>query len=302
MLALRSRELTSRKPVCVCGCVCMWTFAATKMLMWHEALASKFCFKVLDQHMAVELAACSSAMISEGLVMALVSSMTGLCTVLVVVFELFVEQNKNMTAFELYMVLSLAVTMITPMMMIVSARRKLAACGNSIERVRQFMSQKSEDGAGREPPKPLDAARVQNQQQLAIQAERCVFEWKNDHGAANATFQLGEDSDSLSLHVPRGEMVAVVGASGQGKSSLLHAISGFMPCKQGALMVNGDVAYCGQVVKLLARGSLRDNIVFGLPFDPNMLNQALQCTYCQQYVVDIMPKGELPPMWRHNVA
>jgi ABC-type transport system involved in cytochrome bd biosynthesis fused ATPase/permease subunit len=190
------------------------------------------------------------------------------------------------------MVLCLAATMVTPLMMVASARCRVAACGNSVERVRQFLSQKNEDGAGREPAKTLDAARKRNQQlPLAIQAEKCVFEWRHDNATSATKFQLGEESDSLSLNVRKGEMVAVVGAAGQGTSSLLHAISGIMPRKQGVLVVDGEIAHCGQVTKLLARGSLLENIVFGLPYDVAMLNRALQCTHCQEHVVDQLPKG-----------
>ena len=42
---------------------------------------------------------------------------------------------------------------------------------------------------------------------------------------------------------------------------------------------------------LLARASLRDNILFGLPYDANMFQRALECTHCYEFVVNVLPKG-----------
>jgi len=64
-----------------------------------------------------------------------------------------------------------------------------------------------------------------------------------------------------------------------------------MPKKQGTLEVNGEVAYCGQSVQLLARATLRENILFGLPLDVEMYERALMCTHCQEWVADVLPSG-----------
>ena len=43
----------------------------------------------------------------------------------------------------------------------------------------------------------------------------------------------------LSLSVARGEMVAIVGASGVGKSTLLHVLGGLDRAERGAVRVAG---------------------------------------------------------------
>ena len=43
----------------------------------------------------------------------------------------------------------------------------------------------------------------------------------------------------VSLEVREGELVAIIGANGAGKSSLLHAVSGFVPCAAGAVSFTG---------------------------------------------------------------
>src|SRR2546429_1209780 len=43
----------------------------------------------------------------------------------------------------------------------------------------------------------------------------------------------------VSMHVGKGEAVAIVGANGAGKTTLVHAICGFNPVKQGLIVKNG---------------------------------------------------------------
>ena len=52
------------------------------------------------------------------------------------------------------------------------------------------------------------------------------------YGAAQVLFDV-------SLHVQRGEVVALVGRNGAGKSSLLKAIMGLMPQRSGTVYLNG---------------------------------------------------------------
>lgn len=73
------------------------------------------------------------------------------------------------------------------------------------------------------------------------------------------------------LNVPEfsckpGELVAVVGRVGAGKSSLVHAVLGNMHPVQGSSEAGGRVSYVPQN-PWCQNLSLRDNITFGLPFD-----------------------------------
>jgi len=43
--------------------------------------------------------------------------------------------------------------------------------------------------------------------------------------------------------VPRGSLTMVIGAVGVGKSTLVKAMLGDVPCESGAVHVNGRVAY-----------------------------------------------------------
>ena len=50
----------------------------------------------------------------------------------------------------------------------------------------------------------------------------------------------------IDLEVPRGQLVAIVGAVGSGKTSLLQGLIGDMRRTDGSVRVGGSVAYCSQ--------------------------------------------------------
>uniref|UniRef100_A0A672NTE1 ABC-type glutathione-S-conjugate transporter n=1 Tax=Sinocyclocheilus grahami TaxID=75366 RepID=A0A672NTE1_SINGR len=66
----------------------------------------------------------------------------------------------------------------------------------------------------------------------------------------------------ISVRVPCGSLVAVVGHVGSGKSSLLSAILGETEKRSGAVSVKGSIAYVPQQA-WIQNASLQDNILFG---------------------------------------
>ncbi|XP_039296147.1 probable multidrug resistance-associated protein lethal(2)03659 [Nilaparvata lugens] len=78
--------------------------------------------------------------------------------------------------------------------------------------------------------------------------------------------------DSLSFNVEAGQLVAVIGSVGAGKSSFLQLLLGEMPITKGDIEVKGRVSYATQEVWVFS-GSIRQNITFGLPFDKKRYKQ-----------------------------
>lgn len=73
----------------------------------------------------------------------------------------------------------------------------------------------------------------------------------------NVTVRFGEVTavDAVSLSVPRGEVFALLGPSGSGKSSLLRAIAGLEPC-------TGDIAFDGESVMRMPPHKRRFALMF----------------------------------------
>ncbi|KAJ3116514.1 hypothetical protein HDU96_009500 [Phlyctochytrium bullatum] len=80
---------------------------------------------------------------------------------------------------------------------------------------------------------------------------------------------------NLNLTVQRGELVAVVGTVGSGKSSLLNAIVGEMKKVKGSLSFSGTMGYAPQSA-WIQNATLEQNITFGLPFDEAKYKKAIK--------------------------
>ncbi|KAF9912167.1 hypothetical protein EC991_000577 [Linnemannia zychae] len=80
---------------------------------------------------------------------------------------------------------------------------------------------------------------------------------KKDHGPTLS---------NINLEFKQGELAAIVGRVGQGKSSLLNAIIGDMYKHRGSVRVHGRMAYVPQQAWIL-NDTVRGNILFGNSFD-----------------------------------
>uniref|UniRef100_A0A672T498 ABC-type glutathione-S-conjugate transporter n=1 Tax=Sinocyclocheilus grahami TaxID=75366 RepID=A0A672T498_SINGR len=87
-----------------------------------------------------------------------------------------------------------------------------------------------------------------------------------DKHYCNGTFSWSKDGPPclkrISVRVPCGSLVAVVGHVGSGKSSLLSAMLGETEKRSGAVSVKGSSAYVPQQA-WIQNASLQDNILFG---------------------------------------
>ncbi|ORY36648.1 P-loop containing nucleoside triphosphate hydrolase protein [Rhizoclosmatium globosum] len=82
---------------------------------------------------------------------------------------------------------------------------------------------------------------------------------KHESGKVEATDSDIFTLEGVNLSIKKGSLVAVVGATGSGKSSLLSAITGGMRKTGGQATVFGSVGYCPQDPWIIS-GSVQDNI------------------------------------------
>ncbi|CAG9767622.1 unnamed protein product [Ceutorhynchus assimilis] len=104
--------------------------------------------------------------------------------------------------------------------------------------------------------------------------------------------KYGEDLclDNINLGMKAGELVAIVGAVGAGKSCLLNLILGELKLFSGKIAVHGVVSYASQEPWLFA-GSVRQNIVFGKEFNPDRYYQIVKvCALKRDF--SLLPYGD----------
>ncbi|KAJ3067917.1 hypothetical protein HDU98_008890 [Podochytrium sp. JEL0797] len=80
---------------------------------------------------------------------------------------------------------------------------------------------------------------------------------------------------NINLNVVKGSLVAVVGAVGSGKSSLLNAIIGEMKKVDGSVVFNSKIGYAPQTA-WIQNATVKDNILFGHPLNRDRYLRAIR--------------------------
>lgn len=131
----------------------------------------------------------------------------------------------------------------------------------------------------------------------------------------NLHFAYDDDKailDGLTMQIPAGQRVALVGASGGGKSTLIQLLLGLYPVEQGDIRFNGhsihDInmdALRHQIAVVLQQpilfnDTLRNNLSLGREFDDATLWQALERAQLGD-VVNQLTQGLETPLGRQGV-
>ncbi|KAI9447656.1 ABC transporter [Lactarius indigo] len=104
----------------------------------------------------------------------------------------------------------------------------------------------------------------------------------------------------IDLRVPRGQLVAIVGAVGSGKTSLLQGLIGDMRRSEGSVRVGGSVAYCPQSA-WIQNATIRDNICFGRPFEEGRYWKAIHDA-CLKPDLDVLPNGDMTEVGERGIS
>ena len=80
---------------------------------------------------------------------------------------------------------------------------------------------------------------------------------------------------NISIEIGDKQLVAITGPVGCGKTSLLQAILGELPCDSGEITYSGSIAYVPQLPWVFS-GTIRENITFGKSFETLRYQKILQ--------------------------
>ncbi|MEE6470889.1 hypothetical protein FKM82_009105 [Ascaphus truei] len=153
-----------------------------------------------------------------------------------------ISASRVFVAVSLYGAVRLTVTLFFP-----SAIERVSEAKVSIRRIKNFLLLDEVSKLSLEQPE-------ENEENLLVHIQDLTCHW--DKTLEMPTLQ------NISCTVRPGELLAVIGPVGAGKSSFLSAVLGELPKSEGFVDVRGRVAYVSQQPWVFA-GTVRSNILFG---------------------------------------
>ncbi|XP_077999979.1 multidrug resistance-associated protein 1-like [Glandiceps talaboti] len=150
--------------------------------------------------------------------------------------------EKAFVSLSLFNILSVSLTVLPPVI------NGFIMAHVSLKRLQKFFNHEE-----------LNTANVirTNEPGKAVTVKEGVFSWGKDEEPTLS---------QIDVDIKEGELVAIVGQVGSGKSSILSAFLGDMEKRQGSVNVKGSIAYAPQQA-WIQNNSLRDNVVFGKTYD-----------------------------------
>ncbi|XP_052623209.1 ABC transporter C family member 14 [Lactuca sativa] len=138
--------------------------------------------------------------------------------------------------------------------------------------------------------KELDEGWVERDDQdgdatTAVEVQNGLFSW-NDEPSEGGMNMI----KNLNFEIKKGELAAIVGTVGSGKSSLLASVLGEMPKISGKVKVSGSTAYVAQTA-WIQNGTIQENILFGSPMDRHKYKKVIR-TCCLEKDLEMMEFGD----------
>ncbi|XP_025405411.1 probable multidrug resistance-associated protein lethal(2)03659 isoform X2 [Sipha flava] len=148
------------------------------------------------------------------------------------------------------------------------ATTKMAELLVSIKRIQNFLLLEDKDGQLKNTTKKDVGLKngTEDLSNFSIAISKATAKWKNN--------QLRNTLENIDLTVKSGQLVAIIGPVGAGKSSLIQAIIRELPLIKGQISVSGVISYASQEPWLFT-GSIQQNIIFNSPMDKDRYKQVV---------------------------
>ncbi|KAJ2078167.1 hypothetical protein H4R24_004671 [Coemansia sp. RSA 988] len=167
---------------------------------------------------------------------------------------------------------------------------KLLITATSLRRITEFLTASEIDFAAiNRQPYDRDSADADDSDVL-VSIKEGSFKWSSAEELA---------LNNIEVQCKRSELLAVVGRTGSGKTSLVSAILGDMIKCSGDVTVCGSVAYVAQQPWIL-NATLRDNILFGSSYDKEYYSRVIDACALRQDL-DNLSVGDLTEIGERGI-
>ena len=169
--------------------------------------------------------------------------------------------NNVLTADKVFVCISLMNIIRLPLLMFPYALIETLKLVLSLKRIEKFLN------AEELKQENVMEHNSNNNSSNSIEIRKAYYTWEDDQDTPTIK--------DVSFDVKKGSLVAVVGAVGSGKSSLLSAMLGEMNHISGTITIEGKVAYVPQQ-PWIQNMTLKDNIIFCQPLDANKYGKVIE--------------------------
>ncbi|CAK9830188.1 Multidrug resistance-associated protein 1 [Anthophora retusa] len=185
-----------------------------------------------------------------------------------------IDENNRLNSVTAFVSLSLFNILRFPLSILPMMIGNIVQAYVSIKRINKFMNTEE-----------LDPNNVQHDpsESFALLIENGTFAWDMEN-IDKPTLK------NINLQVEQGQLIAVVGTVGSGKSSLLSALLGEMEKISGRVNTKGSIAYVSQQ-PWIQNASLQDNVLFGKPLHKNSYNRVIEACALNPDL-KILPAGD----------
>ncbi|KAL8468610.1 hypothetical protein ACS0TY_031707 [Phlomoides rotata] len=203
--------------------------------------------------------------------------------VIVISFGLFTLLGGDLTPARAFTSLSLFAVLRFPLFMLPNVITQVVNANVSLKRLEELLLAEERillPNPSIEPGLP------------AISIKNGYFSWEGK--AERPTLS------NINLDIPIGSLIAVVGSTGEGKTSLVSAMLGELPpVADATVSIRGKVAYVPQV-SWIFNATVRDNILFGMPFEPAIYEKSIDVT-CLRHDLEQLHGGDLTEIGERGV-
>lgn len=259
-----------------------------KLYGWEKAFAEKVLSARNDQELRMlrKIGICQS-----------ISNLFWSSTPFLVAFATFasfvVTSKRPLTSEIIFPAISLFQLLSFPMAVFSNIINSIIEAVVSVGRLEDFLGGSELDPNARKVISPRDDPEGEPRRgDTVISIKNGEFRWMS-----NSTEPTLQDID---LDVKKGELLAVIGRVGDGKTSLLGAGLGEMTKSDGEVTIRGDVAYFPQNSWILS-ATVKDNIVFGHRFDPVFYDKVLDACALRADLA-VLPQGHMTEVGEKGVS